>query len=156
MQGSHGLMQPLFESALISANSDTQRLTTGDVPLLPHSGPFFTGDLRKYQVGSSQTSPCKLVLYLTKQQVVLVVRLTAVGSEFCLRNVSAQKKYWHNQEWDALVPFCQESLALSQWARLISGLWTSFKIYMETKPRAKISVQGSKTEVLQQLPNAWK
>lgn len=41
-------------------------------------------------------------LVLDKQHVIPAVRLTAVGSEFCLRNAPAQKKYLHNREWAAL------------------------------------------------------
>lgn len=82
---------------------------------------------------------CTLILYLTSSMQFL---LSAVSSEFCLRNAPAQKKYWHNREWVALhctAAFylsCEETLALSDWPGLISGLWTSFQIIMETKPGA--------------------
>lgn len=47
-------------------------LTTTNTPPLLYSGTFFTDGLRKHQVGSSQTSQCKLVLYLTNNTQFLL------------------------------------------------------------------------------------
>lgn len=56
-------------------------------------------------------------LVLAKQHAVPAVRVTAVGSEFCLRNTAVQEKYLHNREWAApdgsVPPALRPSLALS-------------------------------------------
>lgn len=106
-----------------------------------HTTSLFTDALRKHQVGSSQSSQCKLVLYLT-------------NSTQCL--LSGSPQWAQSSVWEMLVPrkniyttesgLCyaaafsllhHESVAMSDWLGLISGLCTSLKIGMETKPGAK-------------------
>ena len=95
MMGAHKQKQPWFLISspwaleLAPMQMPSLRLTTKNTPPLLCSGAFFTGGLRKQQVGSSQTSQCKLVLYLTN------------STQFLL---SGSRQWAQSSVWEMLLP----------------------------------------------------